>query len=150
MSEFDYLGDIQAPPQQDFDKLPDGDYKCRLENILIDQKQWGKELVIKWQVTEGQFAKRWLWINNTIPSPSERGTDKYEYSMNALGRTANKLNPMCKSFGEFLDQKTHAQYLDKFAVVTLKTNQKGYQNAYIKNMIADTPAKSPQDDPFAS
>jgi len=145
MSEFDYLGAV-VDSSTDFEKIPDGKYKCKLDTIVIDEKAWGKDLTIKWLVTEGQFAKRIIWQNMNIPAPSENGTEKYTYAIKALSQCSKKLNPACKTLGEFLDVSTHAQYLDKEAIITIKTNNKGYQNVFIDKVAATTTEVI---DPFA-
>jgi hypothetical protein len=115
----------------DFDPLPDGKYKVRVDKAQLVENQYtgNPQLTWEFEIVEGKHASRKIWKYNQLDSQDR---------VNWLKQDFRNCGVLLASLSTL--QQELVGLLDKVLIVNLKTNTskngKDYQNVYIVKEIA--------------
>lgn len=82
-------------PSKGFDLIPVGEYVAEIieSNEKATQKGDGKYISLTWQISEGQYAKRRLWVNLNLDNPNPEAVNIAKAELSAICRAVGVLKP---------------------------------------------------------
>lgn len=118
---------------EDFEKIPDGDYRCLIEEVISKQNEKGTNwLSLKASVMDGDYQGRYLFVNYFF---TEKTTER---SLKSLIKLAYDLRYELPS-NTFNDLNTAAEIFNQMAGNEVMIHQKTSKNDFVNYSIEVLP-----------
>ena len=147
MAKFGFdVSEVDASAQTsggNYDPIPDGEYTLKaLDAEEKETKSGGTMIKVKFEVTSGEFAGRWIWNNFNIVNASEKAQSIGRQQLVAWATAVGK--PDADDTDKLLDKKFKAS-------VSIEKGTGGYADSNrIKAFLFEAPEAAPKAAPKAT
>lgn len=114
---------------ENFERVPDGDYNCLIEEVVYKQNEKGTKWVsMKCTIIDGEYENRLIFVN-------------YFFSEKTMERSIKSLIKLAYLLGyqlpdnTFQDVPTIAEVFNQFAGNKILVNQKTSKNDYVNHSV---------------